>query len=159
MVWIIKIVIKTEFSVIMNMISCYLIIREGSERPDDPVNSAVWVSLNRLPEQTGFRWGANQSSCWPRWSLERVRLDLVGFGLSSVNGLFLKVICLSGCSIKPFTLRPSWVQCDVYSWSVYTEKVRRTVTQSWGESKRAQGLNHRTFLSVPSSPKELSHKQ
>lgn len=95
----------------------------------------------------------------PWRSLERVRLDLVGFSLSSVNGLFLKVICLSGYSIKPFTVHPSWLVCAVYSWSVYREKDRRSVTQSWGESKRAQGLNHRTFLPVPSSPKELSHKQ
>lgn len=59
MVWIIKIVIKTEFSLIMNMIAvCQLLSYlqgGGSERPGDPVNSAVWVIMNRLPEQTGFR--------------------------------------------------------------------------------------------------------
>lgn len=157
--------------------------RISSNREHDSRPSAVILSSGRGPSTPMTPWTLLFGSVWtdsrskqvsgkgptkvhavPWWSLERVRLDLVGFGFPSVNGLFLNVICLSGYSINPFTVHPSWVRCDgavrvVYSWSVYTETDRRAVTQSWGERQRAQGLNHTTFLSVASSPKELSRKQ
>lgn len=158
----IKIVVKTEFFS-ANMIAIRQLVsyhQGGVWVP--PV--APWTLLcgllwtdSRSKQCSGK--GPTKVHADPWRSLERVHLDLVGFSLSSVNGLFLKVICLSGYSIKPFTVHPSRLVCAVYSWSVYREKDRRSATQSWGESKRAQGLNHRTFLPVPSSPKELSHKQ
>lgn len=158
MVWVIKIVTKTEFFS-ANVIAVRQLLsyhQGGVWVPRRPRELCCVGQFEPTPGANRFHVrGPTKVHADPWRSLERVRLDLFGFGLSSVNGLFLKVICLSGYSIKPFTVHPSWLERAVFTQRMTGEALRNPE----GKANERRVWTTEPLFSVPSSPKELSHKQ